>query len=130
MSTFRFFEKADVHDGEVQHICVADGTQSALRSRRHARRGRGRYPVGVELVVVQSDGRFAWKVKYSSVRRVLVDFPTDAPLFYAPGDGFGDWGYHELVDAGHGFLRHEVLFATGAVLLLEARRISVQRLRR
>jgi hypothetical protein len=39
--------------------------------------------------------------------------------------GFGDWGYHELSDAGGGFLRHEVLFATGVILLFEFKELDV-----
>jgi hypothetical protein len=36
-------------------------------------------------------------------------------------------GYHELSDAGDGFLRHEVLLSSGAVLLVEFRDVSVER---
>jgi hypothetical protein len=38
-----------------------------------------------------------------------------------------DWGYHELSDAGDGFLRHEVLFSSGAIVLVEFRDLSVER---
>jgi len=66
-----------------------------------------------------------WKVSYNTVRRVMIDFPSEQPLFYQQGEGFGDWGYHELTDAESGFLRHEVLFASGAVLLFEFREVVV-----
>ena len=38
---------------------------------------------------------------------------------------FDDWGYHELSGAENGFLRHEILFATGALLLFEFKNIAV-----
>jgi hypothetical protein len=47
-----------------------------------------------------------------------------------PGNGFEDWGYHELNDAGDGFLRHEILFSSGAVVLIEFRAVSVERIDR
>jgi hypothetical protein len=59
------------------------------------------------------------------LRRLAIDFPTDEPLFYREGAGFGDWGYHELTDAGDGCMRHEVLFSSGAVLLFEFKEVVV-----
>jgi hypothetical protein len=84
----------------------------------------GNNPVRGSLEVLDSYDRFIWRVSYEGLRRVLIDFPTDQPLFYSDGDGFGDWGYHELSDAGNGFLRHEILFATGAVLIFEFKEIA------
>jgi hypothetical protein len=92
----------------------------------------GPYQVTVELIVATSDARFdtQWTLLYAHIRRILVDFPTESPLFFDPGGGFEDWGYHELSDAGDGFLRHEVLFSSGAIVLIEFRGVSVERLDR
>ena len=57
---------------------------------------------------------------------MAVDFRTEQPLFYREGTGCGDRGQHELTDAGSGFLRHEILFAAGAVLLFEFAEIEVR----
>src|ERR1700679_3397251 len=59
---------------------------------------------------------FLWRMAYGALRRVAIDYPSGSPLFYSPGEGFGDWGYHERTDAGDGFLRHEILFATESFL--------------
>jgi len=62
------------------------------------------------------------------VRRLLIQYSADADLFPSGsggGFGFGDWGYHELRDAGDGFLAHEVLFATGSTLLVEFQEVVV-----
>jgi hypothetical protein len=83
------------------------------------------YPIKVKLTVLDANDRFIWELSYASLRRIVVDFPTGDPLFYRKGEGFGDWGYHELTDSGNGFLRHEVLFATGAVLLFEFKDITI-----
>jgi hypothetical protein len=71
-----------------------------------------------------------WTLRYAHIRRILVDFPTDTPLFFDPGGGFEDWAYHELSDVGDGFLRHEVLFSSGAGVLVEYRDVSVERVDR
>ena len=80
----------------------------------------------VRLEVLDAYDKIVWYLRYMNVRRVVVDFPTQEPLFYSAGEGFGDWGYHELSDAGGGFLRHEVLFASGAVLLFEFKEVEIR----
>jgi len=85
------------------------------------------YPVRVELVVLDAMDEFVWHLSYSVLRRVVVDYPGQETLFYQEGEGFGDWGYHELTDAGNGFLRHEVLFASGSTLAVEFRGLAVRR---
>ena len=70
-------------------------------------------------------GKLIWHISYKTVRRVVVDYPTESPLFYRDGNGFGDWGHHELTDAGSGFLRHEILFSRGTVLMFEFTDVEV-----
>ena len=125
---FEFFAEADVHDGELMELAIKDGSRPAPISEvsRPWKRLR-QLPVGVTLSVLDANEHFLWSLVYSSMRRVLVDFPPSDPLFYNEGEGFGDWGYHELTDAGDGFLRHEVLFATGAILLFEFKHVDVSR---
>ena len=85
------------------------------------------YPVMVEVAVLDPTDHFVWRLTYSTLRRVIVDFPGEPTLFHQPGEGFGDWGYHELTDAGHDFLRHEVLFASGSMLAVEFRSVVVMK---
>jgi hypothetical protein len=136
---FDFFKNADVHDGALQHLRIRDFdplSPSPADEPDDAESDdgprEGRYQVTVELIVCTSDERFdtQWTLLYGHIRRILVDFPTASPLFFDPGGGFEDWGYHELSDVGDGFLRHEVLFSSGAVVLLEFRDLSVERVDR
>ena len=46
-------------------------------------------------------------------------------MFYSEGEGFDDIGYDELTEANHEFLRHEILFSSGASILFEFQNISV-----
>jgi hypothetical protein len=125
-SAFHFFSDADVHDGELLNLVITDGSRPApLSDPPQPWDSKLDYPVRANLEVLDSYEKLVWKVSYEALRRVLVDYPTDTPLFYRGGEGFGDWGYHELSDAGEGFLRHEILFATGAVLLFEFKDVAV-----
>jgi len=117
---FEFFLDAPTHDGSLRSFCVAqdeiepwDGSSEAA------------YPVRVDLTMAEESGT-VWRVTYRHVRRVVIDYPSNEPLFIIGGEGFGDWGYDELTDAGDGFFRHEVLFATGATLLVEFRGVEAQ----
>jgi len=123
---YRFFAEADVHDGELLDLVVTDGSRPApLPEKARPWTEPGNYPVQVRIEVLDSYDKIIWRLRYKNVRRLVVDFPTQEPLFYSAGQGFGDWGYHELSDAGGGFLRHEVLFATGASLLFEFKELDV-----
>ena len=124
---YDFFAEADVHDGELTDLSVSDGRKPGpvLSESKTPWTELKNYPVAVTLEVLESDEKITWRLSYKKVRRLVVDFPTQEPLFYGPGEGFGDWGYHELSDAGDGFFRHEVLFATGVSLLFEFKEISV-----
>jgi hypothetical protein len=127
---FEFFADADVHDGTLLHFRIGDrGSETSpirvLLPREGDEWYSRDYPVVVDLEVLEGGRPTRWNLAYRHVRRVFADFPTDRPLFYSDGDGFEDWGYHELTDAGDGFLRHEVLFSSGATLLTEFREINV-----
>jgi hypothetical protein len=69
--------------------------------------------------------QYVWRVVYSSVRLVLIDFPSADPLFNRGVGGFDDLGYHELTDAGDGLLRHEILFSSGAVLAFQFKEVEI-----
>jgi hypothetical protein len=120
----RFFH-ADVHDGELLRFNIIDGGRVAAGPTEPWEYQR-QYPVSVELEVLESFGDRSWQLSYLGCRRTMVDFPTEEPLFHTDGQGFGDWGYHELTDAGGGFFRHEVLFASGSTLLIEFMDLQVQ----
>jgi hypothetical protein len=126
---FRFFAEADVHDGELLEFQVLDGGRAAPPGQPgRTPATRTEYPVGVVLRVLDGGDKLVWTLEYRQVRRVVVNYPGE--LFHDEGRGFGDWGYHELSDSGGGFLRHEVLFASGSTLLVEFREVRAHARRR
>jgi hypothetical protein len=123
---FVFFDEADVHDGELLELRIMDGSRPApLTSPARPWETSMNYPVRVELAVLDAKEEFLWRLSYTGLRRVIVDFPGEQTLFYRTGEGFGDWGCHELTDAGNSFLRHEVLFASGSILTVEFKGVAV-----
>ena len=134
---FAFFQSADVHDGKLMQLRIRDFDPLAPKPVASAVADdgvddgpwEGPYRLTVDLAVAEWT-RIEWTLRYSGIRRLLIDFPSDTPLFFGSGDGFEDWGYHELSDAGDGFLRHEVLFSSGSTVLVEFRDVSVERVDR
>ncbi len=125
---FLFFSEADVHDGELLQFKIIDGSRPApLTETQRPWRNPGNYPVRVELAVIDAVEKYIWSISYSKIKRVVVDFPGSEPLFFSDGEGFGDWGYHEITEAENGFLRHEVMFSSGAVLLIEFGDVNIRR---
>jgi hypothetical protein len=124
-----FFAAPDaLHDAELIDMIILDGSRPApLSDPPRPWILPGNHPVQVKLRLLDADEALLWTLAYTGVRRILVDFPSDSPFRYNDGEGFGDWGYHELSAARDGFLQHEMLFASGSTLLLECRRIEVTR---
>ena len=123
-----FFASADVHDGSLLSFVVREGDDHAPVAGLRVGKRRRRYPVSAVLRVREGNSTIVWEVEYLRCRRALIDFPG-VELFHEDGDGFGDWGYDELSDAGAEFLRHEILFASGTSLLVEFLTVKVRRLR-
>lgn len=125
---FAFFERADVHEGELLHVDVVDGSRAVISDSPAAGPGTitGEHPVRVEFALLDVYARFLWTLRYASVRRVVLDLPSNAPLHAPPEDGFGALGFHELTDCGGGFFRHEIVFASGATLLVEFKYVDVE----
>ena len=121
-----FFSKADVHDGHLQRFTLAEPLVE-YPDDEEAEPLPQNDPVRVDLAVLDGNADWVWRLSYAHVRKAHVEFPTASPLFYSTGEGLGDWGYHELTDAGGGFLRHEVLFASGATIVIEFKDLRVKR---
>ncbi len=125
--TYSFFDAADVHDGELLELRLTDASRSDPLWDHSSPWQMVTFPVNAELAVLDAADQFVWHVSYAKMKRIAIDYPGGQTLFYQTGEGFGDWGYHELTDAGDGFLRHEILFATGSAIVFEFKEIAVKK---
>lgn len=118
-----------MHDGRLVSLQVLDDI--AARRRRSRARKEGPMEVVIEAVPYVSIGYQppVYTLRYRDVGRLVVDFPSERPLFHAPGRGFDDWGYDELTAAGRRQLRHEILFSSGGTILVECGSVVVRKVR-
>jgi hypothetical protein len=132
-AVFEFIDEARPHDGRLVDVRVRGFAPVARYQPRPGGRADAidddaevEEPSRLTVdVSVEERSRVVWTLRYAGIRRFLADFPTATPLFR--GQDFDDWGYDEFSDAGDGFLRHEVLFSSGSIVLVEFRDLSVER---
>jgi hypothetical protein len=125
-AAYKFFAEIDVHDAELLDVRIVDGSRPApLGEPARPWQSLTAFPVRAEMGILDAQDEYVWRLVYSSTRTVLIDFPSGDPLFNRGVAGFNDLGYHELTDAGGGFLRHELLFSSGAIVAFEFKDIAI-----
>ena len=122
---YRFFSEENLHDGRVLSFTAGDAIH-------HNIHGSELFDINihnptVEIKVLGSQLDAQYTLKYSKVRRVVFDYPSETPLFHDEGNHIGDWGYDELTAADRSYLRHEILFASGTTILIEFKDFSYER---
>lgn len=116
-NTHRFFTTENLHDGRLLAFIAGDGIDFNIHgSEKFDINARN---TSVQMKVLAANLNMLFTLKYTKVKRIVFDYPTDEPLFHSEGWHIGDWGYDELTAADDKYLRHEVLFASGTTILLE-----------
>jgi len=124
-SAYRFFSEENLHDGRLISFTVGDAIH-------HDTHGSDLFDINlhnptVEIKVLGSQLDVEYTLKYSKLRRVQFDYPSETPLFHEEGEHIGDWGYDELTAIDDNYLRHEVLFASGTTILIDFKDFSYER---
>jgi hypothetical protein len=123
-----FFDSVSLHDGTLLALRVGDDIdkrfptyRSLLVNERH---------LSVELEVLNHEETLLFALRYDRLHRVAFDFPTAEPWYSRYADRgsnpIDDWMSDELTAIDERLLRHEVLFSSGATLLLDFETISVR----
>ena len=69
-------------------------------------------------------------LQYKDIDRIELNYPGKRKLFpVGMVSNLGDWGYDELTSVANGSFRHEILFSSGATILIDFRQVSVSRKR-
>lgn len=71
-------------------------------------------PINVEITL--TDGLNCWRIIYKEVIKLQIDYSENDALFRS--QGFGDWGYEEILDVNEDVLSHEILFSSGSKMLV------------
>jgi hypothetical protein len=127
-SARRFFRDALIlHDGTLTRMEVGD--RIADIEGRATRNLVNLRKVDVRLFVLSDVVNQYWYVlEYGNVERVELIFPGKLELFPCGiHPNFGDWGYDELTSPERKLFRHEILFASGATIVIDFRHFSFRR---
>jgi hypothetical protein len=123
-----FFDSVSLHDGTLLALRVGDDVD-----KRYPTYGSvivNKRQLSVELEVLNHDETWLFAVRYERLHRVAFDFPTADPWYLRFADRgsnpIDDWMADEVTAVDEKVLRHEVLFSSGATLLLDFETISLR----
>jgi len=69
-------------------------------------------------------------LEYKNIDKIELNYPGKIKLFpIGMFSNLGDWGYDELTSVANGLFRHEILFSSGATIIIDFRQVSVHRKR-
>jgi hypothetical protein len=84
----------------------------------------------VELEALHHTETQLYTLRYERLHRALFDFPSAQPWYMRFGDRasnpIDDWMADEITVVDDQILRHEVLFSSGATLLIEFEKVTVR----
>lgn len=81
-----------------------------------------RKAVNANLII--GDGENTWNISYKNISKISIEYNYVNPEFQH-NYGFDDYGYDEFIEVDKEIISHEILFASGATLLIHFRKISV-----
>lgn len=118
-SSRAFFKQIGLlHDGTLLSFEAGDVLDFSISKSSRPRNTRAR-------ILAEASDLTVLTLNYQTVTRIAFDFPSDKPLF--DYDNIGDWGYDQLTLVRPEVLRHEIVFSSGATILIESRQITVKR---
>lgn len=81
----------------------------------------------IKVIIIITDESNKLKIKYDEISKIQIDYMcvNDSR---ADNRGFDDWGYDEFLIVDRKTISHEILFASGAKLLLHFNKISIDKL--
>jgi hypothetical protein len=123
-----FFDSVSLHDGTLLALRVGDDVDKRYPTYRSVLVNKRQ--LSVELEVLNHDETRLFAIRYERLHRVAFDFPTADPWYLRFADRgnnpIDDWMADEVTAVDEKVLRHEVLFSSGATLLLDFETISLR----
>jgi hypothetical protein len=109
----RFFRATSLHDGTLLSLSFEPYSPASRRS-----------GALVTCRVLSATESSVFRLSYSKVTRFQVSHPGSKSVYDEDDGGIGSWGYDELTYVKRGLWRHEVLFSTGATIVVEYARFA------
>lgn len=98
-SVYNFYKTSSLHDFKLEDIQITHELK--------------KYKYFVHVKIVLTNGVSKWELKYRNVKKIEMKY-NDAQF----DRGFDDLGYEEILDVDEKILSHEMLFASGTVILV------------
>jgi hypothetical protein len=122
-----FFDSVSLHDGTLLAVRIGDDIDKRFPDYKTRLVNRRR--LSVEVEALNYDETRLYTLRYEGLHRVQLDFPSSEPWYARFSDRgsnpMDDWIADELTAVDEQVLRHEVLFSSGATLLLDFEHVSV-----
>lgn len=102
--TYDIFSKKSFHDYRLKDIRIC-----------HKESGNTN---PITVIVVLTNKEEVWTVTYKKVSKIAINY-VEKKTFRNYQRGFDDLGYTELLDIDKDTLSHEILFASGAIFMVQ-----------
>lgn len=102
------------HDYELKNFEVIHGNKGHID------------PVAVSMVI--TNGEKIWNIVYKRIKKISINYEQQPDVLKRKKriyEGFDDYGYDEFFQVDEKTLSHEILFASGATILVHFEKISI-----
>lgn len=85
-----------------------------------------RDPVAVSIVITNTE--HTWNISYNKIKKIAINYEQESDICERKRKkyrGFDDYGYDEFFQIDEKTLSHEILFASGATVLVYFQKISI-----
>jgi hypothetical protein len=126
----RFFQNVLVlHDGTLTRMEVGDRISDVAGKTTRGIANRRQLVVRLFVLSDRVD-QHCYTLEYKDIDKIELNYPGKIKLFpIGMFSNLGDWGYDELTSVANGLFRHEILFSSGATIIIDFRQVSVHRKR-
>lgn len=87
-------------------------------------------PVAVNIIISNSEQ--TWSISYEKIKKIEINYELHPDIFERKRRreymGFDDYGYNEFFEIDERTLSHEILFASGATILVYFEKISINKI--
>lgn len=115
----KIYEKEDnFHDYKLKGISIIQGKYGFTN------------PIRISLVIYNEIN--TWQLDYTKIEKISIDYnkvddiPSRTKEFYV---GFDDFSYDEVLEVNDKILSHEILFASGTILLIHFNKIFIKKIK-
>lgn len=112
-----FMEECGFHDYYLNNFQIIHGNHG--------------YKNPVKVIITITDTESTWDIIYTGIKEIGVKYVSEP--YVRPGkikkyyDGFDTYGYNEFYEVDENNLSHEILFASGATILVCFNKISIKK---